>query len=175
MNVVVMPSPLAGTVRVPPSKSAAHRLLVCAALADGPTRVAISAMNRDIEATVACLRALGANIDGEDGALTVTPIAEPGTSTVKATGKREFGGTVLAAFTVKNVLGDADGNGEVNIADATLMQRVIAGYDDHAARANALCDFNGDGLNIADVTAVQRRLADLEVPYPVNQMTDIIV
>ena len=75
MNVVVMPSPLVGTVRVPASKSAAHRLLVCAALADGPTRVAISAMNRDIEATVACLRALGANIDGEGGALTITPIA----------------------------------------------------------------------------------------------------
>jgi 3-phosphoshikimate 1-carboxyvinyltransferase len=74
VNVVVMPSPLAGTVRVPASKSAAHRLLVCAALADGPTRVAISAMNRDIEATVACLRALGANIDWEGGVLTVTRI-----------------------------------------------------------------------------------------------------
>ena len=51
-------------------------------------------------------------------------------TTVTATGKREFGGEALATFTVKNVLGDADGNGEVNIADATLMQRVIAGYDD---------------------------------------------
>ena len=114
--------------------------------------------------------------EGKDYTLTVTPLTKPGTSTVTATGKREFGGEALATFTVKNVLGDADGNGEVNIADATLMQRVIAGYDDdHCARANALCDFNGDGLNIADVTAVQRRLADLEVPYPIDQMTDVIV
>lgn len=75
MNIVITPSPLSGAVRVPASKSAAHRLLIAAALADGPTRIAISAMNRDIEATAACLRALGAGIEAEDEALKVSPIA----------------------------------------------------------------------------------------------------
>ncbi|MBQ3304475.1 MAG: 3-phosphoshikimate 1-carboxyvinyltransferase, partial [Clostridia bacterium] len=65
MNVVITPSPLSGAVRVPASKSAAHRLLISAALADGPTRIAIGSTNRDIEATAACLRALGADIESE--------------------------------------------------------------------------------------------------------------
>ena len=34
MNVVITPAPLTGAVRVPASKSAAHRLLIAAALAD---------------------------------------------------------------------------------------------------------------------------------------------
>lgn len=76
MNVVITPSPLSGAVRVPASKSAAHRLLFAAALADGPTRISISALNRDIEATAACLRALGAGIEAEGDALKVSPIAD---------------------------------------------------------------------------------------------------
>ena len=75
MNVVITPSPLSGAVRVPASKSAAHRLLISAALADGPTRIAIGSTNRDIEATAACLRALGAGIEAEGETLTVSPIA----------------------------------------------------------------------------------------------------
>ena len=75
MNVVITPSPLSGAVRVPASKSAAHRLLIAAALADGPTRIAIGSTNRDIEATAACLRALGAGIEAEGETLTVSPIA----------------------------------------------------------------------------------------------------
>lgn len=76
MNIVITPSPLSGAVRVPASKSAAHRLLIAAALADGPTRIAISAMNRDIEATAACLRALGAGIEAEGETLKVSPVAD---------------------------------------------------------------------------------------------------
>ena len=75
MNVVITPSTLSGAVRVPASKSAAHRLMICAALSDDPTRIAISAMNRDIEATAACLRALGAAIEREGNGLAVSPIA----------------------------------------------------------------------------------------------------
>ena len=75
MNIVITPSPLSGAVRVPASKSAAHRLLISAALADGPTRIAIGSTNRDIEATAACLRALGADIESEGETLVVSPIA----------------------------------------------------------------------------------------------------
>ncbi len=75
MNVIITPGALAGRVRVPASKSAAHRALICAALADGPTTIRISALNRDIEATIACLTALGADIRREADALRVTPVA----------------------------------------------------------------------------------------------------
>ncbi|MBR0463007.1 MAG: 3-phosphoshikimate 1-carboxyvinyltransferase [Clostridia bacterium] len=75
MNAVVYPSHLSGSVTAPPSKSAAHRALICSALADRPTVVALDTMNRDIEATAACLRALGAGIKPAEGGLSVTPIA----------------------------------------------------------------------------------------------------
>ena len=75
MNVIVTPGPLAGRVRVPASKSAAHRALICAALADKPTAIQISALNRDIEATTACLSALGAAIRRDGDALRVSPVA----------------------------------------------------------------------------------------------------
>ena len=56
---LVEPGPLAGSVPAIASKSAAHRLLICAALADAPTRVVCGTTSQDIEATCDCLRALG--------------------------------------------------------------------------------------------------------------------
>ncbi len=77
MNVNITPAPLTGIIPAIPSKSAAHRLLICAALADKPTRLLISGSSADIEATVGCLRALGAKIEQMPEGLQVTPIAAP--------------------------------------------------------------------------------------------------
>ena len=76
MNVVIHPGKLSGAVRVPASKSAAHRALIAAALSDGLTAVHIDALNDDIEATLDCLMALGALIDHDPrrGLLMVRPI-----------------------------------------------------------------------------------------------------
>lgn len=74
MNAVLHPGLLRGSVRVPPSKSAAHRMLIAAALADAPTEMEISALNEDILATIGCLRALGAEIEYTDAGLRVRPI-----------------------------------------------------------------------------------------------------
>ncbi len=50
-----------GKVRIPTSKSIAHRALICAALADKPSLSVISRVpyNEDIDATLDCLEALG--------------------------------------------------------------------------------------------------------------------
>ena len=61
-------------MRIPASKSQAHRLLICAALGKAPVTVRCDGLNADILATAACLRALGANIAEQDGALHVEPI-----------------------------------------------------------------------------------------------------
>ena len=76
MIATVHPGRLSGAVRVPASKSAAHRLLIAAALSDADTLVCIGALNRDIEATVECLRALGAAVEAVPGGLRVSPIRE---------------------------------------------------------------------------------------------------
>ena len=57
MDITIQPNKLQDTLEVIPSKSQAHRLLICAAFADRPTTICCRATNRDIEATVECLRA----------------------------------------------------------------------------------------------------------------------
>ena len=74
MNFVISPGARTGAVRIPASKSQAHRLLICAALGKAPVTVRCDGLNADILATAACLRALGANIAEQDGALHVEPI-----------------------------------------------------------------------------------------------------
>ena len=74
MNLTIIPRHLHGEVTVIPSKSQAHRLLICAAFADRPTQLICGETNRDIEATVDCLRALGAEIISTDSGYTVFPV-----------------------------------------------------------------------------------------------------
>ena len=74
MNITIIPRHLHGEVTVIPSKSQAHRLLICAAFADRPTQLICGETNRDIEATVDCLRALGAEIISTDSGYTVFPV-----------------------------------------------------------------------------------------------------
>lgn len=64
MNVKITPSKLSGSIAAPASKSEAHRILICAALADRPVEIYFnSAFNDDIKATIGCLEALGAGFD----------------------------------------------------------------------------------------------------------------
>ena len=52
-----------GRITAPPSKSMAHRALICAALAQGESRIENIAHSKDIDATAGALRAFGAQID----------------------------------------------------------------------------------------------------------------
>lgn len=62
MKVTVYPSLLLGKLEAIPSKSMAHRLLICAAMSEGTTRVRCNTSSEDIDATITCLRAMGSNI-----------------------------------------------------------------------------------------------------------------
>lgn len=74
MDITISPRPLRGDLTVIPSKSQAHRLLICAAFSDKPTLLRCAETNRDIEATAGCLTALGASIIRTDSGYTVFPI-----------------------------------------------------------------------------------------------------
>ncbi len=68
MKVTVTPTPLHGTVKAPPSKSMAHRMLICAGLAtDGESIIHGISGSDDVTATLACLSAMGveAKKDGD--------------------------------------------------------------------------------------------------------------
>lgn len=74
MNVVISPRELKGSIEAIASKSMAHRLLICAALCKEPTSVRCTTTSKDIEATIACLTALGATIVRAGDVLYVDPI-----------------------------------------------------------------------------------------------------
>lgn len=74
MKVVLSQAELKGKVNSPPSKSCMHRALICAAAADKETVIKCESFSKDTEATMACLRALGAEFDIKDGFVTVHPI-----------------------------------------------------------------------------------------------------
>lgn len=77
MRVTIHPGRLRGHVQAPPSKSHAHRALICAALADGETLLTGAGASKDIEATARCLTALGASVAPEGDGLRVRPIDAP--------------------------------------------------------------------------------------------------
>ena len=82
MDITIHPGKLCGNVTAIPSKSQAHRYLICAALADAPTMLICPDTNRDIEATADCLNALGASVKRTDNGYHIEPIRFPPQSAV---------------------------------------------------------------------------------------------
>lgn len=76
MDITITPQRLQGAVNVIPSKSQAHRYLICAAFADAPTKLICPETNRDIEATARCLNALGADIQRTEWGYFVSPASQ---------------------------------------------------------------------------------------------------
>ena len=76
MNRTVRAGERSGTVAAVASKSMAHRLLIATAFGKQKTVLFCRDLSKDILATVDCLRALGAEIKMEDGAIAVDPIVQ---------------------------------------------------------------------------------------------------
>ncbi|MBQ2846965.1 MAG: 3-phosphoshikimate 1-carboxyvinyltransferase [Clostridia bacterium] len=74
MDIRITPSPVSGSIEGIASKSFAHRALICACLAKGKSQIRINTTSADIEATVECLKSLGAGIEKNGVIYTVTPI-----------------------------------------------------------------------------------------------------
>ncbi len=62
MRVKIEPSYVSGSIKIPPSKSMAHRAIICASLAQGKSIISNIQLSKDIVATIACMRAFGASI-----------------------------------------------------------------------------------------------------------------
>ncbi len=71
MKVTITPSKAKGIATAPPSKSMAHRALLAGAFTGG-SRIRHLAYSKDIEATLSCLRALGATVLVEGDEATVS-------------------------------------------------------------------------------------------------------
>lgn len=123
MKVKIEPSVAAGKVCVPPSKSMAHRLLICAGLSNGVSVIENVAFSQDILATLDCLRALGVSVSVDGNTVTVA-----GNPTPKAVGVlpcRESGST-LRFFLPLCLL---SGGGTLT-GSQRLMERPLSVYED---------------------------------------------
>lgn len=70
-NLTLSPQKLRGSVTVPPSKSMAHRAVICASLAAGHSTIQNVQLSEDIIATIEGMRSFGAVISYDDQTLTV--------------------------------------------------------------------------------------------------------
>ena len=70
----------------------------------------------------------------------------------------------------KGILGDVNGDGKVNIKDATMIQKVAAKIidltDDEKLRADVTADAK---VNIKDATAIQKYVAKIETGLPIGE------
>ncbi|MBQ7957933.1 MAG: 3-phosphoshikimate 1-carboxyvinyltransferase [Clostridia bacterium] len=76
MDIVITPNKLEGRIGAISSKSYAHRMLICAALADGESEIVIDNLSKDIEATISALTSLGATIKRKDNIFSVSPVKD---------------------------------------------------------------------------------------------------
>ena len=134
------PFEIAAEVRAIPSKSEAHRLLIAAPLADVPTNVVLNGFtSADIEATVRCIKALGAIVLPLKEGLRVVPGKTPVSERVFDCG--ESGSTLrfmlpVAAAYLRN--------GAVFIGAGRLPNRPLGELCD-GLRANG-CDISANSV-----------------------------
>ncbi len=116
-----------GCVRIPPSKSAAHRLLLGAALADGKSLLHGVAFSEDILATIDCIRALGAEVSVDGDTVTVEGIGgkRVGREQLALLPCRESGSTLRFLIPVAMLAG-----GGVFRGTERLVSRGVGIYED---------------------------------------------
>ena len=103
MDITIHPGSLTGTLTAIPSKSQAHRFLICAAFADNTTELLCPETNRDIEATADCLRSLGATIRRTPDGYHITPVKQIPESAILPCG--ESGSTLRFMLPIAGALG----------------------------------------------------------------------
>lgn len=137
-SVKIFPGKLSGTVGIPPSKSAAHRAVICAALAKGKSVLSPIALSDDIRATIAAVRAIGAKCEINGDVLTVD-----GSETFSVNPKEidciESGSTLRFMIPVCA----AGGAQTTFVGQGRLPQRPIGVYGELLPSAGVTCINNG--------------------------------
>ena len=145
MTAYIRPGPPpSGVLAAPPSKSMAHRAVLCAALADGESRLTGLAHSQDIDATLAAAAALGAQVEAGEGWARIAGAA-PLQAPAAPVDCCESGSTLrflipLAALTGRPVAFTGRGR---------LMQRPQSVYQELFASQGLRFEQEGDTLTVA--------------------------
>ena len=129
MKITVEKGRAEGTIKAPPSKSMAHRMLICAALANGTSVINGISECDDVLATLDCLKALGVPFTREGDRVTVTGIDMKRVLPTSPLYCRESGST-LRFFVPICML---SGKNTMLMASGSLMRRPMSVYE-HLAK-----------------------------------------
>ncbi|MEA4825160.1 MAG: 3-phosphoshikimate 1-carboxyvinyltransferase, partial [Clostridium sp.] len=88
-NIKITPSPLKGEISIPPSKSLAHRAVICGGLSEGVSNIENIIFSDDIKATIRGMESLDVkvkdNSSREDNSLKRKKLVIEGKSKLKLT------------------------------------------------------------------------------------------
>lgn len=143
MRVRINKSIPQGRITAPPSKSMAHRLLICSGLSEGTSVVHGIAQSEDVMATLDCLAALGASYSVHADTVTIKGI-NPFKAAPATLYCRESGSTLR--FFIPMCL--MSGNEYTLYGSETLLKRPMSVYED-ICREQQLCfESNGSFISL---------------------------
>ena len=68
------------------------------------------------------------------------------------------------------MIGDANGDGKINVKDATQIRKAAASLVTLDEVQTLAADANGDGkVNVKDATAIQKFVAGIPVSFPIGE------
>lgn len=143
MTVNIKPSKLQGKVTAPSSKSMCHRLLICAGLSEGESKINNVLFSEDILASLDCLRTMGAHIKTDGDSVTVV-----GTLPKRSLGgeyKCRESGSTLRFFMPLSMLGKGQ---SLFTGYGRLMERPMTVYEDICRDKNIPYNKAPDGISV---------------------------
>ena len=144
MKIKITPSALEGTIVAPPSKSMAHRMLICAGLCKGRSIVHGIAPSEDVLATLDCLTQIGASYTYDGNTVIIDGAADRETEGMRELFCRESGST-LRFFIPLCLL---DGKKTVLSGTEKLLSRPLTVYENICKSRGISYENNGKAITV---------------------------
>ncbi len=142
MNIKITPKTAKGTASAPPSKSYAHRMIICAALADGESVINGVSLNEDVSASLDCAAALGAKWELCGSTLKIRGVC--GKPKSGAFPCRESGSTLRFFIPISLLSGE-----KVSFQGTPrLMERGIGVYEKLFSEKGIFCSKSENGIDV---------------------------
>ena len=139
MKAVIEPSKANGKVFAPPSKSMAHRMLICAGLSEGESTVHGIAPSQDVLATLDCLKALGAEYTYENETVIIRGADLNNVKSGTVLNCRECGSTLRFFIPIALLTGKET----IFVGSETLMNRPLGVYEELCAEKGFIFERGG--------------------------------
>jgi 3-phosphoshikimate 1-carboxyvinyltransferase len=163
---------LVGHVAVPGDKSISHRAVLVGAVSEGETRISGFGRSRDTEATIAAVRALGAEVEEHDvDTLTVHGVGLRGLREPASAIDCGNSGTLMRL--VAGLLAGQSGRFEL-VGDESLSARPMERVAEPLRRMGAHVDTT-DGHAPLVVVGSELRAIDYELPVPSAQVKSAVL